>query len=145
MVMTPTANDLLAGCIKTLAAPVLPEDAGLFTTARMRTVALLNRMVALECAQGAAVRVAENAAIRALFAQTGPRYMELAQEAAAIGDGDYAIETLDAANARLRSLLINLHEKAERAGDGDLDRKLLKCYREMSERRELVLPAVKPA
>jgi hypothetical protein len=145
MVMIPTASDLLAGCIKTLAAPVPPEDAGLFMTARLRTAALLNRMVALECAQGAAVRVAENAAIRALIAQAGPRYAVLAQEAAAIGDGDYAIETLDAANAKLRRLLIDLHEKAERAGDGVLDRKVLTFYRDMAVRRELALPPIRPA
>ena len=143
--MTPGANDLLIGCIKALTAPVAPEDAGLFTTARMRTVASLNRLVALECAQGAAVRVAENAAIRALIAQAGRRYAMLAQQAVAIGDGDYAIEMLDAANAGLRLLLIDLHEKAERAGDGDLDRKILQLYRAMAERRELVLPPVKPA
>ena len=143
--MIPTANDLLAGCIKTLAAPVRPEDAGLFMTARLRTVALLNRMVALECAQGAAVRVAENAAIRALIAQAGPRYAVLAEDAAAIGDGDYAIETLDAANAKLRLLLIDLHETAEGAGDGDLDRKVLKFYRDMAVRRELALPPIRSA
>ena len=142
--MTPTASDLLTGCIKTLSAQVAPEDAGLFLTARMRTVALLNRLVALDCAQGASLRVAENAAIRALITQAGAGHAALAREAAAAGDGDYAIATLDAANAKLRRLLIDLHEKAERAGDGDLDRKILKFYREMAERRELVLPPVKP-
>ena len=143
--MTPTATDLLAGCIKTLAAPLRPEDAGLFTTARMRTVALLNRLVSLECAQGAAVRVAENAAIRALIAASGPRHAALAEAATAAGDGDYAIETLDAANGKLRRLLIDLHEAAENAGDSDLDRKILKLYCDIAARRELPLPPVKPA
>jgi hypothetical protein len=144
MVMTPTAADLLAGCIKSLAAPLPAEDAGLFMIARMRTVMLLNRLAALECARGAAVRVAENAAIRTLIAEGGARHAGLA-EAAAAADGDYTIEMLDAANARLRRLLIDLHDAAETAGDRELDRKILKLYRDIAERRELALPPVKPA
>ena len=143
--MTPTASDLLAGCIKTLAVPLAPEDAGPFTTARIRTVALLNRLVALESAQGAAVRVAENAAIRALITASGPRYAALAEAATAASDGDYTIEALDAANAKLRRLLIDLHETAETAGEGDLDQKILGLYCEIATRRELPLPSVKPA
>jgi hypothetical protein len=143
--MTPTATDLLTGCIKTLTAPLAAEDAGLFLTARMRTVALLNRLAALECAQGAAVRIAENSSIRALMAQAGARYAAFAEAAAATSDGDFAIETLDAANATLRRLLIDLHEAAETARDRDLDRKILKLYRDIAERRELPLPPVKPA
>jgi hypothetical protein len=143
--MTPTASDLLTGCIKTLTAPSAAEDAGLFQTARMRTVALLNRLVALECAQGAAVRIAENAAIRSLLAQAGSRYASLAEAAAATSDGDCTIEMLDATNAKLRRLLIELHAAAERAEDQELDRKILKLYCAMAQRRELPLPPVKPA
>jgi hypothetical protein len=143
--MTPTASDLLTGCIKTLTAPSAAEDAGLFQTARMRTVALLNRLVALECAQGAAVRIAENAAIRSLLAQSGSRYASLADAAAATSDGDCTIEMLDATNAKLRRLLIELHAAAERAEDEELDRKILKLYCAMGQRRELPLPPVKPA
>jgi hypothetical protein len=143
--MTPTATDLLTGCIKALTAPLAAEDAGLFLTARMRTVAMLNRLVAFECAQGAAVRVAENAAIRALMAQASARYAVFTEAAAATSDGDFVIETLDAVNAKLRRLLIGLHEAAETARDRDLDRKILKLYCNIAERRELPLPPVKPA
>jgi hypothetical protein len=145
MVMTPTATDLLNGCIQTLVAPPRPEDAGVFLTARMRTVALINRLVALECESGSAVRVAENAAIRLLLAQAGSKYEALAGAAATVGDGDYSTEALDAANARLRRLLIELHEAVELAGDKALDRKIIKLYREIAERRELKLPSAKPA
>ena len=143
--MTPTATDLLTGCIKTLTAPLAAEDAGLFLTAKMRTVAMLNRLAALECAQGAAVRVAENAAIHALIAQAGARYAALAEAARATSDGDFSIETLDVANAILRRLLNDLHEAVENAGDRNLDRKILELYRDIAERRELPLPPVKPA
>jgi len=143
--MTPTAMDLLNGCIQTLAAPPRPEDAGVFLTARMRTVALINRLVALECASGSAVRVAENAAIRSLLAEAGSAHVALSRTAAAVSDGDYSTEALDAANARLRRLLIALHEAVELAGDKALDRKIIKLYREIAERRELKLPPAKPA
>jgi hypothetical protein len=141
--MTPTATDLLNGCIQTLAAPPRPEDAGVFLTARMRTVALINRLVAMECATGSAVRVSENAAIRSLLAEAGSRYPALARAAAATSDGDYSIAALDAANAQLRRLLIELHEGAELADDRELDRKILKLYREIAGRRELRLPSAK--
>jgi hypothetical protein len=143
--MTPTATDLLAGCIQTLTAPPRPEDGGVFLTARMRTVALINRLVTLECANGAAVRVTENAAIRSLLADAGSKYTALADAAAAISDGDYSTEALDAANARLRGLLIELHEAVELAPDWQLDRKILKLYRAIADRRELKLPPAKPA
>jgi hypothetical protein len=52
--MTPTVTALLNGCIPTLATPPRPEDAGLFAGARIRLVAMMNRLVALESADGAA-------------------------------------------------------------------------------------------
>jgi hypothetical protein len=143
--MIPTATDLLNGCIQTLVAPTRPEDAGVFLTARMRTVALINRLVALECARGSAVRVSENEAIRSLLADAGSGHVALASAAAAVADGDYSTEALDAANARLRRLLIELHEAVELAGDKELDRRILRLYREIAERRELKLPPAKPA
>jgi hypothetical protein len=143
--MIPTATDLLNGCIQTLLAPPRPEDAGVFLTARMRTVALINRLVALECASGSAVRVSENAAIRSLLAEPGSKYAALAGAAEAVSDGDYSTEALDVANARFRRLLIELHEAVELAGDKELDRRILRLYGEIAERRELKLPPAKPA
>jgi hypothetical protein len=136
--MKPTAQDLLNACIMTLAAAPRPEDAGVFAAARLRLVALTNRLVALETADAAAVRVRENAALRAILSEAGPA-------AELPGDGDYSLAALDAANAGLRRLLIRLHEAAEQAGDRTLDRKILKLYRDMARRRELHLPPVKPA
>jgi hypothetical protein len=42
-------------------------------------------------------------------------------------------------------MLIQLHEAAELARDAELDRKILKLYREIARRRELWLPPAKPA
>ena len=142
--MTPTVTDLLNGCIQTLAAPPRPEDAGLFAGARIRLVAMMNRLVALESAGGAAVRVWENATLRALIAAAGPGHGVPASELEATNDGDYTLSALDTANAKLRLLLIRLHEAAELSGDNELDRRILKLYREIARRRELHLPPVKP-
>jgi len=141
--MTPTAPELLAGCAAALAAPPQPEDAGLFIAARMRTVALINGLVAQECADGTMVRVMENAALRALIGMAAPRYGAPFDEAEGIGDGDLSLAALDAANAGLRRLLIGLHEAAEAAVDRRLDHAILKLYREMARRRELRLTPAK--
>ena len=142
--MTPTVTELLNGCILTLMTPPRPEDAGLFSAARIRLIALVNRLVALESADGAAVRVWENTALRALIAEAGPRH-GVSGDAAETSDGDYSLAVLDAANARLRRLLIRLHEAAEQADDIELDRKILRLYGEMARRRELHLAPVQPA
>ena len=142
--MTPTVTDLLNGCILTLATPPRPEDAGLFAGARIRLVAMMNRLVSLECADGTAVRVWENAALRTLIADSGPKHGVPATALADAADGDYSLVALDAANAKLRLLLIRLHEAAELSGDIELDRQILKLYREIAQRRELHLPPVKP-
>lgn len=141
--MTPTAQDLLNACIMTLATPARPEDAGVFAAARIRLVALTNKLAAMEAVDAAGVRVRENAALRAILTVAGPAH------AIPIGempdDGDYSLANLDAANAALRRLLICLHEAAELAGDHALDRRILKLYRDMARWRELTLPPVKPA
>jgi hypothetical protein len=141
--MTPTVPELLNGCMLTLMTPPRAEDAGLFSAARLRLVALVNRLVALESADGAAVRVWENTALRALIAQAEPRHGVLPGDAAETADGDYSLIVLDAANAKLRRLVIRLHEAAEQAGDTDLDRRILKLYGEIARRRELHLAPVK--
>jgi hypothetical protein len=142
--MTPTVTELLNGCMLTLMTPPRAEDAGLFSAARFRLTALVNRLVALESADSAAVRVWENAALRALIAEAGPRHGVSPGDAAETADGDYSLAVLDAANARLRRLVIRLHEAAEQADDTELDRKILRLYCEMAKRRELHLAPVKP-
>ena len=143
--MTPTAPELLAGCAAALAAAPRTEDAGLFTATRLRTVATINVLVAQECATGLAVRVWENAALRSLLVEAAPTYGSAVAEAASIDNGDLSLTALDDANARLRRLLIRLHESVEAASDHKLDRAILALYREMARRRELRLPGEKPA
>jgi hypothetical protein len=141
--MTPTVPELLNGCMLTLMTPPRAEDAGLFSAARLRLIALVNKLVALESADGAAVRVWENAALRTLIAEAGSRHGVLPGDTVETADGDYSLVVLDAANAKLRRLLIRLHEAAEEAGDTELDCRILKLYCETARRRELHLAPVK--
>jgi hypothetical protein len=139
--MTPTVPELLMGCAVALSKPTQAEDSGAFADARLLTVATINLLVAQECATGAAVRVWENAALRAILMQAAAAYGGAYGKAAAIDDGDLSLSALDQANLRLRRLLIGLHEVVEAAADQPMDRKILALYREMAERRALTLPA----
>jgi len=143
--MTPTVPELLVGCATALAAQPSAEDAGVYTATRLRTVATLNVLIAQECAVGSAVRVWENSALRSLLLGAAAEYGQEFAEARSIGDGDCSLAALDAANAGLRRLLIRLHEAVEGARDHKLDREILALYRQMAERRELKLPAQRPA
>jgi hypothetical protein len=143
--MTPTVPELLAGCAAALTAQPSAEDAGLFTATRLRTVATLNVLIAQECATGGAVRIWENGALRSLLVEAGATYGRDFAEARSIDDGDLSLAALDEANARLRRLLIGLHEAVEAVRDHELDRVILALYRHMAERRELKLPAAQPA
>jgi hypothetical protein len=143
--MTPTVPELLVGCATALSSQPSAEDAGLYTATRLRTVATLNVLIAQECAVGSAVRVWENSALRLLLLGAAAKYGQEFAEAHSIDDGDCSLATLDQSNAELRRLVIRLHGAVEAAGDHKLDREILALYRVMAERRELKLPAARPA
>jgi len=135
--MTPTAPELLNGCVAALSTPPSAEEAGAFATGKVAIAAMLDALAAQECATGSAARVWENAAIRAVLADAAARYHTAAED---LGDGDYSLAALDSANAELRRRLIRLHEAVEAAHDTTLDRRILALYREMAAHRMLHLP-----
>ena len=135
--MTPTAGDLLRGIVVTLTTPAAAEDAALFAPGRLGMIALASIIAAQEAERGAAVRVAENAAIRAVLGDAAYPVTDAPPDA---GDGDVSIAALDAANAALRRRLIELHLAVEAAGDRTRDRAILALYRRMADGRRLVLP-----
>jgi hypothetical protein len=130
--MTPTASELLMGCVTALSTPPEAEDGMVYAMGKIGVAIILNVFAAQEAATGAAVRVWENAALRSLLGEAGA--------APDISDGDFSLAALDGANAELRRALIHLHEAAEIAGDHATDRKILALYREMAARRLLHLP-----
>lgn len=124
--MTPATADILAGNARVIATLASEGGGPDYAAARLGVVAMLSILAAQEAATGAAVRVAENAAICALLAEE-------------VADENLTIPALDAVNAALRRKLIAHHEALEAAGKDD--RAVLALYRSIAEARLLHLPA----
>lgn len=115
------------------------------STAQSLGVMLL--AVGEELERAAARRVEENAALRALFAESAPVVDDPAlaarlAEAARGGDPDLAVPALEAANAALRGLLVALHAHVETREGPDARRVEDAIWRELrlsTERRRLAM------
>ena len=140
--MTPSVVEVMRGCAAALTQPPSPDAGPEYFASRVGMISMLANLAAQEAEHAAAAAVAENADIRALFALAvahdatlGGRLSRAAQGV----DTDLTLTALDAANARLRRLLIELHERVEDAGDAALDRAILALYVRMAEGRRLQL------
>jgi hypothetical protein len=140
--MTPSVREVLQGVAIALTTPPSPDAGPAFDAGRMGLAASLAMMAAAEADRAAAAAIAENADIRALFATAkaydGPLGGRLGKAAADV-DTDLSLTGLDAANAYLRRLLIELHERVEDAGDAATDRAILALYQRMAQGRRLQL------
>lgn len=143
--MTPTLADIIAGQVAALSVPPPAEAAGDYAMARLGMVSMLASLAAQEAERGFAARMWENGTLRALFLDATPRYDEALagrlSRAASLDSSDLSLSALDALNAKLRSVLIALHEAAEARGDRPLDRRILDLYIQMAHARRLELPA----
>jgi hypothetical protein len=139
--MTPTVRDVLQGCVVALSRPVPPEAGPDYAASRVGIVSMLTMMAAQEAEQCAGAAIKENADIRAVFADAASAYdAALAGRLSAAArevDMDLGVPALDAANARLRGLLIELHEKVEAAVDAATDAKILALYVRMAAGRRM--------
>ena len=133
--MTPSLPDIMLGHVAALSAPMPPEASGDYLAARVGLVAMMSILAAQEAERGIDTRVWENGAIRALLARAGsPTDCPPA--------ADLTWSALDRENAELRRALIAVHIAAEETGDTALDRDILQLYKQMSDRRRLILPPV---
>jgi hypothetical protein len=140
--MTPSVPEIIRGCTISLATPPPPESAGDFAAGRVGLVSMLLNLAAQEANRCAGATIAENADIRARFAEAGAHDAALGGrlgKAAVEIDTDLTIAGLDAANARLRRLLIELHERVEAAGDRPFERRIVDLYVRMARGRRLDL------
>jgi hypothetical protein len=138
--VTPNVRDVLQGVAVALASPPSPEAGPAYTASRMGMVGTLAMLAAAEADRAACDAIAENADIRALFAEAGAYDADGALAAAAAEtDADLSVPALDAANARLRRLLIGLHEKVEVADDAAMNRKIVALYVNMAQIRRMAL------
>ena len=120
--MNLTIEATLHGIAQTLRDRIAPTVHDPFAGEAARLAGLLLTLNASWIDDAAAVRVAENAAIRTLFADAGPAIGDsgLARhiaEAAQSADPGLRISELDRENNRLRGILHDLHAWADGCGD----------------------------
>lgn len=123
--------------------PALPPGYG---QGSATTTGVLLLMVAQEFNRAAAIRKAENDAMRALFAEVAGRMpaplASALRGAAGEQDADLSVQALDAANAGLKKLLVEVHAAAEVAGDRGLDHRIVRLMQGWAARRQVFLPAM---
>lgn len=109
-----TGDRVLEGVIAALAEQVALHVDDAFAAEALRMAGSLVAIVGRAGDDAAAIRVAENAAMRALFARAGdvvsePGLAARLAEAAGSTDPGLRISELDGETGRLRALLIELH------------------------------------
>lgn len=120
--------------------PALPPGYGQGSTT---TLGVLLIMVAQEQGRAVDLRVTENKAMRALFAQAQKFDLEFGAEladAVAVAAEPLELADLDKENGRLKALLIRLHTHVETVGD-PLQFDILDHLAASAARRLIVLPA----
>jgi hypothetical protein len=140
--VTPSVQEVMHGCAVALAQPPSPDAGPDFFASRLGMISMLANLAAQEADHAAAAAIAENADIRALFAEAAAHDSALGGRLAKASkdvDADLSLTALDAANARLRRLLIELHVRVEDVGDAALDRAILALYVRMAEGRRMPL------
>lgn len=140
--MKPEASDILNISADQLMGGILPHLTISYLQGTTAVHALLLKLAAREYERGAEIRVAENADIRAAFAELAPVVRDAALKTkleAAPKDTTFAISALDAVNAQLRRLLIALHVHVEDIGAREAERRLLTLLKDMAARRAVSL------
>lgn len=133
-----TGERVLEGVIAALAEQVAPQVDDAFAAEALRMAGSLVAIVGRAGDDAAAIRVAENAGMRALFARASdvvgePGLAARLAEAAASTDPGLRIGELDGETGRLRALLIELHnwlETRDSPEARDLDGAIWRAMRE---------------
>jgi len=120
----PVALQKLAGLLLLEVAPAVGVD---YLQRNTGLTAIMLQVVAEEFERAAARRVEENGALRALFRDAAPvvsdaGLRERLEAAAAGADADLRVSALEAANASLRAILVELHAHVESLGSPDARR-----------------------
>jgi hypothetical protein len=139
--MTPTVRDVLQASVVAMTRPIPPEAGPDYAASRIGIISMLTMLAAQEAEQCAGAAIKENADIRAVLADAAGAYdAALAGRLSAAArevDEDLGVPALDAANARLRGLLIELHQAVEAARDTATDAKILALYVRMAAGRRM--------
>ena len=123
--------------------PALPPGYG---QGSATTTAVLLLMVAQEFNRAAAIRKAENDAMRLLFRESAAKAEgALGESLKAAGEGDdsdITVAALDKSNADLKTLLIELQTVAEDRNDTALEARIIRMMQAWAAARLVFLPAM---
>jgi hypothetical protein len=142
--MKPEADDILGTAADQLMGQIAPNLGAAYLQGALAVQALLMKFAAREYERGADIRAAENADMRALFAELAPKAGDTdlraqLEAAAATHDSSLTISALNTANADLRRLLIALQTHVENAGDRDAQHRVWDVLKAASARRVVSL------
>jgi hypothetical protein len=146
----PEASLVVERVFQSLLTEIAPAVQPAYRQATVTMYAMLLASVREEMDRAAARRVEENAALRALFAQAAPVVRDAALRerlgsAARGADASLRVPDLEAGNAALRALLIELHAHAEMLDAPEARRIEAAIWRELAastERRKLSIGPV---
>jgi hypothetical protein len=138
---------LMAGTLATKVLGALPESD--YASGDVKMIALMQLLLAQEVDKAADNLIRENAAMRSLFAQAAETPLLALQERLAIAantsDENARLSTLEAGNASLKVLLIDLHsavEGTEAAWAQALERSILAFLKDSASARMLAMPVM---
>jgi hypothetical protein len=145
----PEVGRVLEVCAMSMMIDVAPHVAPSYRQASVFANAMMLTCIREELDRIASRRVEENRALRALFADAAPgieepRLRERLARAGAESDDDLRISALEARNAALRDLLIELHAHVEAEDSPEARRVEASIWRELAAstlRRKLALHA----
>lgn len=145
--MKPDIPDVLNGFTLTLLTEILPNLGAEYSMGNTAVMSQSLAVIANEFERGAEIRHRENEEMRALFAEAAGVIDDKAlaarlAEAAASRDTSLLISALDAANDRLKTLLIELHavvEVSKAPWAAALDGKIWDHIVAAADRRKLTL------
>jgi len=148
--MKPDVPVVMAGFLGALAVEIAPNLGGEYSAGNATTMGLALYFAGQEFERAAEVRVRENEEMRALFGSAVSDGVELDDalrerllEASGGKDESLAISALDASNAALKTLLIELQatlESSDSRAAARIEERVWDHLVQSAERRRLVLP-----
>jgi hypothetical protein len=138
--MKPDAQDILNKSADQLMGQLAPALNAQYSQGAAAVMALLLKFAGKEYERGADIRAAENADIRALFAEFAPRVgdpglRKQLEDAAAMRDTSLAISALNTANHDLRRVLIALQIWIEENGTREDQQRIWSVLKASADRR----------
>jgi hypothetical protein len=138
--MKPDAQDILNKSADQLMGQLAPALNAQYSQGAAAVMALLMKFAGREYERGADIRAAENADLRALFAELAPRVGDAAlrkrvEDAVATRDTSLTISALNTANHDLRRILIALQIWIEDNGTREDQQRIWAVLKASADRR----------